>query len=478
MGSETQKLHVFFLPLMAHGHSIPMIDIARLFASRGVKSTIITTPLSASHFSESINRDKQSGQDITIRTIPFPCKEAGLPEGSETFDLLTSQDMIYTFFEALVMLKEPFEQLMIEYHPDCIVSDAYYTWTTDLAKAYNIPRLIFHGSGSFSLSVLENIIRYAPQKKVASDSEIFVVPGLPDQIEMTKSQIASGEDAIITPFIKLVQRMSETEVTSYGVLVNSFNGLEQAYTEYYTKDMGRRAWNIGPVSLYNRNIIDKAQRGKKLAINEHICLNWLNSKELNSVLYISFGSLSQISTAQLLEIAMGLEASDVPFIWVVRLATDQILPEGFEERMDGKGLIVRDWAPQVLILDHPSVGGFMTHCGWNSILEGVSAGLPFITWPIFAEQFINEKLVTQVLKTGIRAGHNVWTSWVLLKDVSVTKDMVEKVVKELMGDGAAAEERRRRARVLGEMAKKAVEEDGSSYTDLTAVIDELRVYSK
>ncbi|KAL5722879.1 hypothetical protein ACHQM5_006339 [Ranunculus cassubicifolius] len=335
MESETKQLHVFFLPLMAHGHKIPIIDIARLFASRGVKSTIITTPLNTIHFSESIGRDRQSGLDIAIHKIPFPAVEAGLPEGCETFDFLTSQDMVFTFFQALVMIKEPFEQLMVEFHPDCIVADTFFTWTTDLAKEYRIPRLLFHGTNSFSICLQENIKRYAPQEKVTSDSEIFVIPGLPDAIEMTRSQITTFEGIIKAPISELLQKMQETEITSFGILVNSFYDWESAYTEYYTKEMGRRVWNIGPVSLYNRNIVNKAQRGKKPTIDEHRCLSWLDSKEPKSVLYVSFGSISRVGTSQLLEIATGLEVSNVSFIWVVRLDHDQLLPEGFEERIEG-----------------------------------------------------------------------------------------------------------------------------------------------
>ncbi|KAF5192016.1 Glycosyltransferase, partial [Thalictrum thalictroides] len=95
---------------------------------------------------------------------------------------------------------------------------------------------------------------------------------------------------------------------------------------------------------------------------------------------------------------MGLEASAILFIWVVRTRNDDkehSLPKGFEDRIEGKGLIIRNWSPQVLILDHPAIGGFMTHCGWNSIIEAITAGVPLITWPLFAEQFYNEQLVTQ-----------------------------------------------------------------------------------
>ncbi|PIA52864.1 hypothetical protein AQUCO_01000616v1 [Aquilegia coerulea] len=484
MGSEARQLHLFFFPLMAQGHTIPMIDIARLFAARGNKSTIITTPLNALHISENIDEDKKSGLEIHLETIPFPAVEAGLPEGCESVSSITSQEMVFKFFKATDMLQQTFDMLLDEQRPDCVVADMFLPWTTDVAKKYGIPRLVFHGTSYFSLCVIASIFRYAPHEKVMSDSEIFVVPGLPDKIEMKKLQLPNhGESNEKNGFTEKRAKIQETEVSSFGVLVNSFYELEPAYAECYTKDLGRRAWSIGPVSLCNRNFIHKAQRGMKASIDEHYCLSWLDSKEPRSVLYVSFGSLSRFGTAQLHEIAMGLEASNIPFIWVVKMPLnkekdqDQILPDGFEQRMQGKGLVIRDWAPQVLILDHPAVGGFMTHCGWNSTLEGISAGLPLITWPVFAEQFNNEKLVTQVLKIGIRVGNEVWNSWIEPENVSVTKDRIEEVVTELMGKGEEAKNRRKRVSEFGEMAKKAVEKGGSSYNNLSALIEELRAHS-
>ncbi|OVA19024.1 UDP-glucuronosyl/UDP-glucosyltransferase [Macleaya cordata] len=281
---------------------------------------------------------------------------------------------------------------------------------------------------------------------------------------------------------KLMDQMRDAELKSYGFLVNSFYELEPAYAEHYKNVMGRRAWHIGPVSLRNRETMDKVQRGKKAPIDEHYVLNWLDTKEPKSVIYICFGSMSRVGRAQLLEIAMGLEDSGFSFVWVVRTLKnkeeERFLPEGFEERMEGKGLIIREWAPQVLILDHPAVGGFMTHCGWNSILEGVTAGVPMITWPLFAEQFHNENLVTRVLKIGIRVGAEQWNSWIEAKDAAVKKEKIGSVVIQLMGDREEAEEMRTRAKEFSEMARRAVEEGGSSYADLTALIEELKTYRK
>lgn len=128
----------------------------------------------------------------------------------------------------------------------------------------------------------------------------------------------------------------------------------------------------------------------------------------------------------------------------------------------------------MLILEHQAIGAFVTHCGWNSILEGVSSGVPMITWPVSAEQFYNEKLVTDILRTGVAVGSKQWASFVdVKKEASVKREAIEKAVTLVMV-GDAAEEMRSRARTLGEMAKRAVEESGSSFSDLTALIEELR----
>ncbi|CAB4320867.1 unnamed protein product [Prunus armeniaca] len=179
--------------------------------------------------------------------------------------------------------------------------------------------------------------------------------------------------------------------------------------------------------------------------------------------------MTNFSDPQLLEIALGLEAYGQEFIWVVKKEKkekEEWLPEGFEQRMEGKGVIIRGWAPQVLILEHQAIGGFVTHCGWNSILEGVSSGVPMITWPVSAEQFYNEKLVTEILRIGVAVGSEKWAPLVdVKKEASVKRDAIEKAVAQVMV-GDKAEEMRSRARALGEMARRAVEEGGSSFSDL------------
>ncbi|KAI8532771.1 hypothetical protein RHMOL_Rhmol11G0240100 [Rhododendron molle] len=473
------KLHVVFFPLMAPGHMIPTLDIAKLFATRGVKSTIITTPLNAHYFTKSVERTDQLGSQMGILTVDFPAAAAGLPEGCESLDQITSDDMIPNFSKATAMLQGPLERILDKVRPDCLVADMFFPWATEAAAKFGIPRLVFHGTSFFALCATENMRLYKPQREVSSDDETFFVPRLPHQIKLTKMQVPEHERSESeTDFARIAVSMEESELLSYGAIVNSFYELETEYADYYRDVLKRRVWHIGPVSLCNRELEDKAQRGKEASIDKHECLKWLDLKKPNSVIYICFGSVVKFDVSQLYEIAIGLECSGQQFIWVVRRGeneneSEEWLPEGFEERMKDKGLIIRGWAPQVLILDHDAVGGFVTHCGWNSTLEGISAGVPMVTWPVFAEQFYNEKLVTEILRIGISIGALKW-NFFTVSDVVMSEQIGKAVQRVMVGEDA--EVMMNRAKEFKKMAKKAVEEGGSSHTNLNDLIHELSSY--
>ncbi|KAF7127177.1 hypothetical protein RHSIM_Rhsim11G0162100 [Rhododendron simsii] len=255
------QLHVFFFPMMAHGHMIPTLDIAKLFAARGVKSTIITTPLNVHLFQKSVERTNQLGFEMGILTLEFPAAAVGLPEGCESADQLTSDDMFPKFFKAVSMLQYPLERILDEVRPNCLVADMFFPWATEVATKFNIPRLVFHGTSFFALCASENMRLYKPQREVSSDDEPFLVPDLPHQIKLTKMQLSEDErDGSESDFIKLRIKAKESELSSYGVIANSFYELETEYADYYRNVLKRRAWHIGPVSLCNREVEDKAHR--------------------------------------------------------------------------------------------------------------------------------------------------------------------------------------------------------------------------
>ncbi|KAM7479160.1 hypothetical protein LguiA_027373 [Lonicera macranthoides] len=432
---------------MAPGHMIPLVDMARQFARHSAKATIIMTHLNATIFSKTIERDRQLGLNIDICLIKFPFPEAGLPENCENLASTTSPEMSDKFYAATELFQQPLKKLLEENNPDCLVADFFFPWATEVAGKLGIPRLVFHGIGIFPICVYHNLAVHEPYKAVESDSDIFIVPNLPHTIKLTRRQLPDhSREGTKNHLTDIIRKALKADTTSYGVVVNSFHELEPAYSDHYRKVIGRKAWHVGPVSLCNR-LEDKANRGRKESGGEHECLSWLNSKKPNSVIYKNDKKDNE---------------------------EEEWLPKGFEERIGQKGFIVRGWAPQVLILDHEAVGGFVTHCGWNSLLKGLTAGVPMVTWPLFAEQFYNEKLITDVLEIGVGVGAQQWSSWTEEYKASVNRTDIEKAVTQLMA-GEEVVEMRSRARRLREMAKKAVDEGGSSYIGLSSLLEELRL---
>ncbi|KAK2983726.1 hypothetical protein RJ640_024079 [Escallonia rubra] len=482
-----QQLNFVLIPFMSPGHVIPMIDLAKLLSQRGVTVTIVTTPLNAIRFGRGLSRFVQSSSAIRILELRFPCAEAGLPEGCECVDHIPSLDFIRNFFVAMDLLQQPLEQLLEELKPgpSCIISDKALAWTTDTANKFHIPRLVFDGMSCFTQLCTHNLFISKVHESV-SESEPFVVPGLPDRVELTRAQLPSAFNPGPMNLADFHDKIRAAEVGAYGMVVNSFEQLEQKYVDEFRKIKRDKVWCIGPLSMCNKDNVDMAHRGNKASIDENECLKWLDSRQPGSVVYACLGSLSRLTCPQLIELALGLEASKRPFIWAVRAEGKAkeiekwIVEEGFEERTRGRGLLIRGWAPQVLILSHPAIGGFLTHCGWNSTLEGVCGGAPMITWPMFAEQFLNEKLVIQVLGTGVSVGVQVVVHLgeEEKNGVKVRREEIKNAIERAMDEGQEGQERRKRARELGEIAKMAIEEGGSSQLNMTLLISDIMQCNK
>lgn len=190
-------------------------------------------------------------------------------------------------------------------------------------------------------------------------------------------------------------------------------------------------------------------------------IRWLNSQPKQSVLYVSLGSFLSISGTQMDEIAMGLNLSGIPFLWVARGDSSRL-----QEMVGGMGVVV-PWCDQLKVLSHPSVGGFLTHCGWNSVLEAVFCGLPMLTFPIFWDQVTDSRLVVDEWKVGLSLrGEAAGRS-----DGMVRREEIALVVRKLMDmDGTESKEMRRRAAELREFARRAIGAGGSSSENLESLV--------
>ncbi|KAL2345127.1 hypothetical protein Fmac_006412 [Flemingia macrophylla] len=465
---------------MAQGHIIPMIDIARLLAQHGAIVTIFISPKNASRFNSVLSRAVSSGLQIRIVQLHFPSKEVGLPEGCENLDMVASSNMRYKILKATNMLQKPAEVLFdaLTPKPSCIISDSFIPWTAQVAEKYHIPRISFNGFSCFCHQVIHTT---KVCESITLESEYFTVPGIPDKIQVTKEHIPGMMKELNEEMRDYGKQIRDAENKSYGLIINTFEELEKAYVRDHKKVRNGKVWCIGPVLFCNKNGLDMAQRGNLASNDDHHCLKWLNLQQPKSVVYVCFGSLCNLIPSQLVELALALEDTKRPFVWVVKEGSTfqelekWINEEGFEEKIKGRGLIVRGWAPQVLVLSHPAIGGFLTHCGWNSTLEGISAGVPMIAWPLFADQFLNEKLITQVLKVGVSVGAEVPLKWGEEEKtgVLVKKEDIKRAICMVMDDAAESTERRERAYKLSEMAKIAVEKGGSSHADITSLIQDI-----
>ncbi|XP_027348999.1 UDP-glycosyltransferase 73C1-like [Abrus precatorius] len=481
MASQTPQLHFVLFPFMAQGHMIPMMDTAKILMHHNAIVTVVTTPLHATRFTSFFDRYIGLGFQIRLVQLQFPCEKAEVPHGCESIDMLPSLATAWTFYEATSFLRQPVEKLFEELTPppSCIISDMFLPYTIHISRKFNIPRISFAGVSCFFLLCLHNLIAYNIEGSITSESEYFVLPGIPDEIEMTIAQTGISMGGNWKPFN---DELFAAEIASYGLITNSFQELEPSYVADYKKIKNNKVWCLGPLSLSNKDHLDKAERGNKASIDECHLKCWLDSQKPKTVIYACLGSLCNIAPPQLMELGFALEASKRPFIWVIREGSKSegleklIKEDGFEERSNGRSLLIRGWAPQLLILSHPAIGGFITHCGWNSTLEAISAGVPMLTWPQFADQFYNESLVVHILKVGVKVGVESpavkWGEEVEI-GVQVKKEDIGRAVERLMDDTSGSEERRKRVKELAEMANKTVEKGGSSHSNVTLLIQDI-----
>ncbi|KAI8531004.1 hypothetical protein RHMOL_Rhmol11G0103900 [Rhododendron molle] len=474
MASQLEKLpHVVIFPFMAHGHTLPLLHLSKALSQRQIKVTIITTPSN----SISISKYIANYPFINLVQIPFPpCP--GLPDCCENTADLPSMDFYLSFLLATKHLQEPFERVLRQMSesdslPICVISDFFLGWTLASCKAFGIPRLVFNGMGVFSMAVVKIAWVQAENCETNSNSESDppYLPGIEIPFVLTCADLPEGVNIPHhdDPYSQFLSEAAEAEFHSWGSVVNSFLELEGNYVSslepFYQN--GAKVWCAGPLCLYDNS--DECFRSSLDQHQHEVILNWLAKHSVPaSVIFVSFGTQSHISTAQLDEVVYGLEEAGVPFLWVVR-SNSWSLPDGMEERLTGKGLIARQWVDQPAILKHSSIGGFLSHCGWNSVLESLSAGVPILAWPMLAEQTLNAKFVVEGLHAGFELEKMQSSE---AEDVRVSREAICRGVKELM-EGSKGRIAREKSQASGEVARQAVEEGGSSYLSLTKLIDQL-----
>jgi hypothetical protein len=458
-----------------------MVDLARLLASRGARASLVTTPLNARRL-----RDGGVAHALLeIVDLPFSPADYGLPPDCQNADKISDNAQILPFFLALHKLAAPFEAYLraLAPRPSCVIADWFNSWTAGVVSSLGIPRLFFHGpSCFFSLCDLNAATHELHERIAAADDwEPHVMPGMPVSVKVSKGRVPGF---LTSPGCKELREEAMAAMrASDGVVVNTFLDLEDKFVACYEAALGKPVWTLGPFCLHDRDTTKKntaSRGGDKPGVSASAITAWLDGQVPDSVVYVSFGSVARKLPKQLFEIGHGLEDSGKPFLWVVKdseLASLEARAwlEALEARTAGRGLVVCGWAPQLAVLSHRAVGGFITHCGWNSLLESIAHGVPVVTWPHFADQFLNEQLAVDMLGVGLPIG--VTTPVMILDDdapVPVLREDIARAVSALMDGGEDAGERRRKAKDYGAKASRAMEKGGDSYEKLTQLIETFR----
>ncbi|XP_071924588.1 UDP-glycosyltransferase 90A1-like [Coffea arabica] len=373
--------------------------------------------------------------------------------------------LFISFLKATKLMKPHFEQTLNTLpNLTFMITDGFLHWTLDSAQKFSIPRLVFYGTGIYATTLVQVVGPTSLLQRGKSDTEEISFPG--DDFPWIKFTRNDFDPKIAYPerdteYFQLVLEHGRATMNSYGLLVNSFYELESIFLDYWNKKCVPRAWSIGPLCL--------AAQPSKSAGQKPSWIQWLDEKlpQKNPVLYISFGSQAEISKEQLEEVKIALEKSGVNFLWIVRGNDQSDSSDGFENRVKDRGIVVKEWIDQRQILDHKSVQGFLSHCGWNSVIESICAKVPILAWPMLAEQPLNAKMVVEEIKIGI----GVKTCDGTLNGL-VKWETLKMAVKELMEE-ESGKEVRKNAKEVGEIAIKAMEEGGSSRSSLSQVMNEL-----
>lgn len=256
--------------------------------------------------------------------------------------------------------------------------------------------------------------------------------------------------------LKLIEAWSSLR-TSSAIIWNTSEFLEQPSLTQLQQHYQVPVFPVGPLHKMAQ------MQSANLKNEDDICISWLDKQAPNSVIYVSFGTVITMDEKELVEAAWGLANSEQPFLWVVRPSSVvgsewiELLPEGFSEKIGDRGCIVK-WAPQREVLAHGAVGGYLTHCGWNSTLESICEGVPMICRGRSTDQRVHSRYATYVWKVGLELNR------------TLERGEIEKAIRRMLLE-KEGEELRQRALDVKEMVKACFCEGGSSYNSLNDLVE-------
>ncbi|XP_008808448.1 zeatin O-glucosyltransferase-like [Phoenix dactylifera] len=460
---------VVVVPLPAQGHLNQLLHLSHLLAARGIPVHYVG---SASHNRQARERalgwQPESPGHRPIRFHDFILPPFPSPPASTHAPLA---HLLPLFDAAALHFRSPLAALLRSLTTSSrrvvLIHDSTMAFAVSVAASVpHVEAFSFHSVSAFSL-----LLYYCESRGKPPDDPSIAKLNIPD---------IPNNACFTEQFLDFLRRQHESTAADSGRLFNTCRGIEGRFIDLLAREpqwRTQKTFAIGPLNPLS--ITKRTGCGPR-----HPCLEWLDKQPPASVLYVSFGTASALSDDQVVELAWGLEASRQRFIWVLRDAdrADIYTEEGdegkqkpkksqeerlgrldYDRRVERVGRVVRGWAPQLEILAHPSTGGFMSHCGWNSCMESMSMGVPLLAWPMHSDQPRNTLLLTRVLRVGITA-----RDWARRNEVVPAAAIRDSIVRLMVSE--EGKEVRARATAVGGVARQATTEGGTSRADFDAFI--------
>ncbi|CAH2033609.1 unnamed protein product [Thlaspi arvense] len=474
--SSTQKPHAVCVPHPAQGHINPMLKVAKLLHAKGFHVTFVNNVYNHNRLLRSRGPNALDG----LPSFRFESIPDGLPET----DGDTTQNIPALCVSTITNCLGPFKELLRRINAgddvppvSCIVSDGVMSFTLDAAEELGVPEVIFWTTSAcgfmaflqFSRFIEKGLSPFKDESCISKEKLDTVIDWIPSMKNLRLKDIPSfirttnPDDVMLNFVIREVERSKRAT----AIILNTFDDLEHDVIQAMKSSLPP-VYSIGPLPLMANREIDEASEVGRMGLNlwreETECLDWLDTKPPNSVVFANFGCITVMSANQLLEFAWGLAASGKDFLWVIRpdlvAGEAAVVPPELLTETAGRGMMV-SWCPQEKVLSHPAVGGFLTHCGWNSTLESLCGGVPMICWPFFAEQPLNCKFCCDEWGIGMEIGGYV------------KKEEIEAVVRELM-DGEKGKKLREKAEKWRRLAEEATEHpSGSSIVNFESLVNKV-----
>ncbi|PKA61587.1 UDP-glycosyltransferase 74F1 [Apostasia shenzhenica] len=450
--------HALIVPYPTQGHINPMLQFAKRIAAHGLRVTAALTRFIANTTSPP---PAAAASGIAFATISDGFDSGGFSEASGIPTYLAGLESAgaRTLGELLGSLAAGGQPVTV------VVYDSFLPWAAGVAQRHGAAAASF-----FTQSVAVNAAYCHLWEGRLRLPVTAAVEGLPGLLRMEPEELPSFFTESAAPYavyLELVLNQFKDLEKADFMLINSFYELEPMATDWLKTT--RPARTIGPTvpSAYLDGRIpgDSTYGVQLLPPETSACTAWLAARPPLSAVYVSFGSIAEISAAQTAELAHGLAAAGRPFLWVVRPSEASKLPPGFATGAAAAGGLVVGWAPQLEVLASGAVGCFVTHCGWNSTAEALVAGVPMVTVAQWTDQPTDAKYVEEEWGVGVRARKG--------EGGLVGRAEVERCVREVM-EGERSEGMRRRAAEWKEAARRAVAAGGSSDRNVVEFVERYR----